>query len=430
MREKLKGFTKFEKVSEVVKRLLNSVSIKAGVEEVELPESVGRYSAEDLRAPYDYPRFDRSAVDGYAVMSRDVVGASETNPVSLKVVAEFHEITESVDGVSLSEGEAVFVPTGAPLPQGADAVVPVEYTVREGDIVYVLKGVPPYGNVSRKGEDFREGEVIVRRGTKLRPWHVAALAQAGIYKIRVFRKVRVGVLNVGSELCEPWECGKPSSTINSSGYLIQSFVKEVGGKPLYLGIVPDEFNAIKEKVIEALSTADAVVITGGTSVGKKDLVPDVLSSLPNSKLVFHGVATRPGRTAGAFVVSGKPVLMLSGLPVACLLGLELYLKPLILKAYDAGGEIEVKVRGKLVRRLNNVLGFRSYYRVVVYRGGGDELLVEPLRLTGSGIISTLLKGNGIVEIPEGLEGYDEGEVVEVTLINPIYESRPEFLDGG
>ncbi len=428
VRKKLLGFTHFEDVDKARSRLLSETRVIIGEEAVSIWEAVGRVSSRDIRATEDFPPYHRSAVDGYALRAEDAYGASENNPIVLTVIGE----VEAGHKGSLPEvrpGTTVLVFTGAPIPPGADAVVPVEHAIRVGNSVQILRGIPKYKNISRKGEDFSKGDLLVKRGTVLKPWHVAALAQAKIPEVFVFRKPVVGIINTGDELFDIADNSpeRPEHEVpNSAGPLIASYVKELGGEPRYYGIVRDDSDTVRTVVEKALMDSHIIVITGGTSVGGKDVVPEALSSIEGARPIFHGVNLRPGRTAGAYVINGKPVIMLSGLPVACLVGLENFLKPLFMKLMDMHPQPEPVVRGRLVRRVANVVGFKSYFRVVVYKEG-EELLVEPLRLTGSGILSTLLKGNGILVIDENIEGTEEGSVVEVRLIGPPYDGRPRFL---
>ncbi|MEM3142706.1 MAG: molybdopterin-binding protein, partial [Zestosphaera sp.] len=213
----------------------------------------------------------------------------------------------------------------------------------------------------------------------------------------------------------------------STGPLIYAYLKELGCEPVLIGVVPDDEEEILNTVLRILRDFEILITTGGTSVGGKDLVPEALSRISGANLIFHGVNLRPGRTTGAYVIEGKPILMFSGLPVAALVGLEAFVKPLIRHLTGATLLPEPTARVKVRRRVTNVVGFKSFFRVVVYREGG-ELSMEPLRLTGSGIISTLLRGNAILVVNENIEGYDEGDYVDVVLIGPIYEKRPEFLE--
>ena len=282
-----------------------------------------------------------------------------------------------------------------------------------------MRSVAPYANVSRRGEDFRRGDLIVRKGTYIMPWHIAALASSNITKVKVFKRIKVAIISTGNELRDVGSELKPYEIINSTAPLIESYVRLLGAEPIYLGIIPDEIELIRNAVVKGLEVADIVVITGGTSVGGKDLVPEAIEGIDGAVKAFHGVAMRPGRTAGAYVINGKPVLLFSGLPVACLISMDVFLEPLVRHLTNSEPRPKPKVTGVLTRRLANEVGFRSYYRVKVCYGDDGKYYVEPLRLTGSGVLSTLIKGNGILVIPDDIEGLDEGELVEVILVNPV-----------
>lgn len=402
---------RFAGVGEALGALLGEVSLSLRGEVVGLLDAVGRYSFRDYVSRVDLPPFDRSAVDGVAARFSDVAGASESSPVALRLVGSLD--VDSSDTPTLGRSEAVLVSTGAPIPRGADVVVPIEYCVVRGDTVLVYRTYPRLANVSLRGEDLRVGDPIARRGTKLRPWHVAALAASGYREVEVFRKLRVAVVNTGDEVVR-------GVIPNTTYYIVSSLVREMGGEVVHAAAVPDDVDRISEAVGRALQVSDVVVVTGGTSVGSRDLTSEAVLRLEGAREVFHGLRVKPGRTTGAYVVGGKPVLAVSGLPVAAYVTLNLLLTTILSKLYGTPPEPGPSTTGILTRRLANEVGFRSYYRVVVCRDG-DRNLVIPLKLTGSGLLSTLIKGNAILEIPEELEGLEEGSEVAVTLLGPIVE---------
>ena len=415
----MEGFPSLLSVEEALKRLRASVTHRVReLEEVGLLEAVSRICAEDVRAPIDSPPFDRSAVDGYAVIAEDTFGASLNNPVELKMVGSAYPGMDVARLPRLSRGEALKLMTGAPLPPGANAVVMVEDTVRRGEVVEVVKPVHPYRNVSRRGEDYRAGEVVVGKGTKIRPWHVAALASLNISRVRVLRRARVGVLSTGSELIEVGEEVKPGKIMNSSKPMLLALLEEEGAEGVDLGIVADDLELIKAKILEGIRGADALIVTGGTSVGELDLVPEAVSAL--GEVIVHGLMMRPGKPTGFGVIEGKPVFMLSGFPVAALVGFQLLVRPALSLMLGYKEEPRPRIRGRLTRRVATPPSTRSYVRVKVKRAGG-EVLVEPLMLTGSGLLSTLTEANGLLIVPEDLEGFEEGEFVEVELFQPIEE---------
>ncbi|MGC9071586.1 MAG: gephyrin-like molybdotransferase Glp [Acidilobus sp.] len=412
----MEGFKSLVKVDEALRALISEVSHTPQQAEVGVDEALGLLAAEDVVAGTDFPPFDRSAVDGYAVRAADTIGAGLLNPIQLRVIGEVQPGVDPSSIRHLEEGEAYVIYTGAPLPPGADAVVMAEDTIRQGDVVNVTRQVTQYQNVSRRGEDFQKGKVVVRRGQRIMPWHVGAMASLGIMSVRVYR-VRVAVLSTGTEVVDLDDprAGMPGTIINSTKPLLKGLLRSDGYEPIDLGTVPDDVDKIAERVSKGLQVADAIITTGGTSIGSHDLVPEAVSRL--GKVVFNGVRMRPGKPTGAGVVSGKPVFMLSGFPVAGLAGYIALVKPTLLSMTGTPQDPLPIIKGVITRRVANIAGVRTYLRVRVRRGErGYE--AEPLAITASGVLSTLTDANGILIIPEDVEGYDEGDEVEVVLISP------------
>ncbi|MCS7136482.1 MAG: molybdopterin molybdotransferase MoeA [Nitrososphaerota archaeon] len=422
MRKRMKGFPALvsfkeskQKLAEIIKyRIIETV-------DVTLEDALNMVCAEDVLAPTDCPEFDRSAVDGYAVIAEDTFGSSPSNPVELKLVGRAHAGMKPSDIPKIDRGETVEIYTGAPLPEGANAVVMVEHTNKLDNSIEVLYPVSPYQNVSKRGEDYKKGDIVIKKGTRIRPWHIAALAELNISRVKVLRKPRIAVLSTGSELVEVGSELNVGNVVNSSKPMLKSLLKETGCEVLDLGTVPDDLEMIKESIRKGLRMADAIIITGGTSVGELDLVPEAINSLGKPGLVVHGIMMRPAKTTGFGVIDNKPIFMLSGLPVAALVGFQNFIKPSIQMMLGLPDELKLMLRGKLTRRIANPHGVRSFIRVRVVRKD-DNYYVEPLVLTGSGLVSTLTKANGILVIPENVEGYDEGEEVEVELLQPIETS--------
>ncbi len=420
MRERRKGFPRLTRIEDAQdmlrKRILHRIM---EVEEIELIVATGRVCGEDVRSPMDSPVYDRSAVDGYAAVAEDTFGASPTNPVELRLVGR---IELGVDPSSLPEirrGEVVEVQTGGPVPLGANAIIPFEHARRIGERVEVYEHVRPLQNISRRGEDYRRGEIVLRRGWLIKPWHIAALASLGFRSLKVLRRPRVAILSTGGELIEPGEEPVPGKVYNCTRPMLQAMLLSHGAEPIDLGIAPDDVELISERVSEELARVDAVIVTGGTSVGKRDLVPEALSRI--SEIVVHGLAIRPGKPAGFATTSGKPIFMLSGFPVAALIGFQELVLPALELMLGCRFDPPPRIRGRLIRRVASPPGVRTYARVKVFRGEGGEILIEPLRVTGSGILSTLTRGNGLLVIPEELEGFDDNSEVEVILLSPLFE---------
>ncbi len=397
---------------EALLRIKKHVKLDLNCEYVGVRECIGRVSCRDYEAPVNIPPYDRSAVDGYAVRAEDTYGASPTSPVELRIVSKNE----------LASGEAVEIATGAPIPKGADAVVMYEDCIRRGDILLVNKPCFKWSNVSRVGEDFKAGDKVVTKGEELKPWHAASLASFGYGKVCVYRRIKVAVLVTGGEVVEPSD--KPGEiaeglVYNSTGTLVYTYLSQYKILDVsYAGIVCDDKNEVKKRILELLEENDCIITTGGTGVSGRDIVPEAVNEIGSPGVIVRGVAIRPGRPTSIGVVKGKPIFMLSGLPVAALAGLESIVLPSLYSFLQSRYRHTCVVKAKLARRLANAIGFESYFRVFVYEKNG-EYYAEPLRLTGSGILSTLIKGNGILIVPSNIEGYEAGDTVEIVLLNPI-----------
>ncbi|MGC9179532.1 MAG: gephyrin-like molybdotransferase Glp [Vulcanisaeta sp.] len=415
------GFKETKIVDQVLNEAIKYIKHVPRVVDSTITEALNKYLAEDAVAKFDVPGFNRSAVDGYAVRSVDTFGASSTNPITLRVIG-FMSVGDDSSKYSLNPGEAVEISTGAPLPINADAVVMYEDTRRAGDYVEVLRPVPPMGNVSRRGEDVKANEVMYRKGMKILPWDLGVLASMGIYRVKVFSP-RVAIISTGNELVEVTDVlskgPPPGRVVNSSRFVIEGLLKSLGCEPVYLGIVGDYEERIAETIDNALRDYDAVITTGGVSVGKVDYTIKAVMRL-KPEYINHGLSIRPGKPNSIAVVNGKPIFMLSGFPVAAATGFDVLVRPILLHMMGATDDPRPIVRGILTRRVSTPVNTRSFVRVRVYLGRDGKVYVDPLALTGSGVLSTLVRGNGILIVPENREGFDEGDEVEVTLIRPLF----------
>jgi molybdopterin molybdotransferase len=420
-RKKMSGFPNLMSVDEALAVIKGHLSIGVEVDEVALEDALDMVAGEDIRATWDVPPFDRSAVEGYAVMASDTISATPTNVVELAIVGRSEAGSRPQDLPIVAYGKCVEIFTGGPLPSGANAVVMVEHTKRMDDVAMILRPVAPWQNISRRGEDFAAGDVIVQRGTRLRPWHIGALASVNVVKLRVQRGLKVAVLSTGDELKEPGEKVEAGDILNSSKPMLKALIRDRGCMPLDLGTVPDELERIKAGIAQGLMAAALVLTTGGTSLGEKDLVPEAVNELGQPGVVVHGVLMRPAKPTGVGFIGTKPIFMLSGYPVAALIGFEAFVDPAINYMRATPPEVRPVVRARLDRRVATSVGVRSYIRARLHREGAAGYIAEPLRLTGSGILSSMTKANGILVVNEQLEGYDEGDEVEVTVIGPIDE---------
>jgi molybdopterin molybdotransferase len=381
---------------------------RLGTERILAEDSLGRITAEDITAPIDLPSFDRSAVDGYAVRAGDTFTASQFKPKTLK-------LTEK-KGIGKKQANQVW--TGNPLPKGADAVVMLEHTRTAKDEIQITVAVTPSENVSKKGEDINKGEIAVRKGTRLQPHHVGFLAALGILNVNVAENSKVAILSTGNELIELGKKPPQNKIVNSNRFAIEGLCRELGAEPVYLGIAKDDEKDIGAKILEGLENADVVVTTGGTSVGVADLVPTVVNKMGKPGIVVHGVALRPGMPTALGILKGKPVFVLSGNPVAAIVGFEVFARPTILRLQGIEHESRPMVKAQLAKRVTGVLGRRVYLRVKAFEKAG-EFVAEPVHTRGSGLYSSMSKANGYVIIPEDREGLEKDETVMVHLFSPL-----------
>jgi molybdopterin molybdotransferase len=407
---RLKGFQKLATIEEAKRLFFNSLKIgHTKTVTVPVQDALNRVLAEDLIAEEDLPRFDRSAVDGYAVKAEDTFGASQFKPKTLRLTS----------ASEVEKGEAKQVWTGTPIPKGANAVLMLENVklVGEGEIE-VWTAVTPGENVSRRGEDVAKDTIAIKAGTRLKPHHLGLIAALGKSKINVFEKPKVAILATGNELVEVREKPREDQIYEVNRLLLSSLCREIGAEPVDLGIAKDNVEEISEKLKHGLEKADIILTTGGTSVGASDLVPTAINRLGEPGVLVHGVAMRPAMPTALAILGGKPIIVLSGNPVAAFFGFEVFARPLILKMLGIENEPRPVVAAKLTRRTSTALGRKTFVRVRVFQQNG-EFYAEPISARGSGIISTLTRANGYVVVPENREGLEEGETVQVHLFDTL-----------
>jgi len=406
---RLKGFEKLTNIDEAFSTLLKKLKPKRlGSERIPIHVALGRVTAEDIVAEKDLPPYDRSEVDGYAVMAQRTFEASQFSPKILR-------LTENEE---VRENEARQIWTGNPLPKGTDAVVMLEYTKRIQGKIEVGITVTPGGNVSKRGEDVQRGEIAVKAGIRLKPHHMGLLAALGVTHANVVKKPKVAILSTGNELAELGRKAKPNQIVDSNKLIFSGMCQELGAEPLDLGIAKDDLLEISTKIREGLQRADVVITTGGTSVGYPDLVPAAVNQIGAPGVIVHGIAMRPGMPTALAVLQGKPVFILSGNPVAAMMGFEVFARPLILRLLGVESEPRPVLKAKLTRKVASVLGRRVFLRVTVFERNG-EFFAEPVRIKGAGVLSTMTKANGYVTIPENREVLEEGESVIVHLFDKI-----------
>ncbi len=406
---RIKGFEKLTPYDVALKKILERV-FEVDKEEVYIENSLNRISAEDIVSEIDVPNFNRAAMDGYAVIAENTFGASDTNPLIFEVIDEVN-IGEYKE-IYLRDYQAVKIYTGCVMPKNADAVVKFEHTVKIDERrIQILRPVTPGKNVSLKGEDIKKGDIVIKKGELLTPYHIAALAGIGRRKILVYKKPKVLILSIGNELIEPGEKYVKGKVYDINSFALYSLALKYGCIPKRK-ILPDNYEKIKNEILNSVNSFDIIITTGATSVGKEDIMPILVNDI--GELLVHGVSIRPGEPIGIGIVKNKPIFLLPGFPVASIIGFLYFVRPVLEKMLSTKFP-RVMIKGTLKRKVASTLGRRDFVRVKVIRED-DKFFIEPIRITGSGIISSLLKGDGLLIVEENVEGYEEGEEVEVEII--------------
>jgi len=390
------GFKERTRVAAARERLLDTLSPFDRTETVSLTEADGRVNAEPLIAERPVPHYARAAMDGYAVCAEDTFRASDRSPTPLRV------------GDDVAPGTAVRVHTGSELPGGADAVVMIEQTEQvTGDEIEVFDSVACGENVAPVGEDVEEGRRLYDPGHRLRPSDLGLLKSVGLSSVEVYERPRVSVIPTGEELVQ--NDPDPGEVIETNGQTVTQYVRRWGGDPTYRDIVSDDPDALRA-AIRRDDDHDLVVTTGGSSVGERDLVPDVVDELGD--VFVHGVALKPGHPVALGRTGETAVLMLPGYPVACIINAVQFLRPAIKHVGRAPASDPPTMRARLTRKISSEPGTRTFVRVEIGRDG-DERTATPTRASGSGVLSSVALADGWVVIPEESEGFDAGRTVTV-----------------
>jgi molybdenum cofactor synthesis domain-containing protein len=401
----------FEEAKALIQQTLQPKPV--GTEKISLLQSYNRVLAVDVTSELDIPPFSRSTVDGFAVKAKNTFGADENQPVTLKVCG-FVAIGEQPK-VTVHEGEAAETVTGAPIPEGADAVVMVEDTQREDDTLSVYGSVTLNENVMKKGADIKAGEIVLEAGRVLGSRDIGVLAALGNDKVQVFKVPTVAVLSTGGEVTEP---GKPlpqGKIYDINAYSLFTAVLESGGKPVYAGVVLDEKEPLRKALENALASADIVMTSGGVSVGPKDIIPATVDSLGKPGVFISGIALKPGKPTTVALIGNKPVFSFPGHPTSALLNFFLLARPIIQVMAGKAPSDLASIRAIAERRMFSAKGRLTFVMVKLVLDEEKGLLAEPVESGASGAITTLAKADGFVEIAENQQFVDAGDEVRVWL---------------
>ncbi|MFQ5329173.1 MAG: gephyrin-like molybdotransferase Glp [Thermodesulfobacteriota bacterium] len=396
-----------------------------GHERVPLLSSLGRVLAEDIAATISNPPLDNSAMDGYAVRAADTAGAADGKPVSLKVIADLP--AGNILREKVGTGEAVRIMTGAPVPDGADAVVMVEYTekVEAGGVksVAIAREASLGDNVRRAGEDFKVGDAVIEKGRIIRPAEVAMMAATGKPFVTVYQRPRVAVLSTGDELVDIYETPTDGKIINSNSYTISAQLLDCGCEAIQLGIARDTREDLEEKMRSGLNS-DAIISSGGVSVGDFDFVKEVLRDM-GSEMHFWKVAMKPGKPLAFGTIGGKPAFGLPGNPISSMVSFEQFVRPALLKMAGRRDIFKRSIAATLAKDVKKKAGRVNFVRAIL-APSGDGFTVTPLEGQGSGIISSMVKANALILLPLAESSFQAGQEINVHPLDEslLYSDRP------
>lgn len=387
-----------------------------GTERIPTVRARARVLAEDLYSSVDLPHFHRAAMDGYAVKAKDTFGASQSLPAYLKLAGVVEMGREATQ--LLGAGEAIRISTGGMMPPESDAVVMVEYTDEtDAGLVEIHRSVSPWQNVIQIGDDIKKSELVFQRGRRLRAHDLGALTGVGISSVPVYMRPRIALISTGDEIVDADTDPMPGQVRNINQHSLAGLIEGCGGELRDWGVIRDDKEQLIRAIGEALQWSDLVLLSGGSSMGAKDIALEAILSFPDSEFIFHGISVSPGKPTIFAKACGKPIMGLPGYPVSALVIFDLFAAPVLRKI---GGEevtgtnqFAKTLRATLKTNIASQVGREDYVRVTLERDS-ERWLATPLP-SKSGAIFTLVKADGMVRIDLNQDGLEQGEEVEVIL---------------
>ena len=407
---------------EVIKVLKDHLDIQKIIQKnreiVNIKDSLHRVLAEEIISPCNLPGFNRSTMDGYAIRAEDSFGASESLPSYLKIIGEIKMGSKSE--FKINPGEAVKISTGGMLPEGANAVIMLEYTTLIDDTTVELRrSVAPWENIVREDEDLKAGEVLLKEGYRLRPQDIGILAGIGKINIKVFKRPQVAIISTGNEIIPAQNEPQIGEIRDINSYTLGACVEEADGIPIYKGIIKDEVDLLEQEIRKTIKKdkVEVVIVSGGSSMGTRDITLEVLNKLGKPGVLIHGVSVRPGKPTVIAIANDKPIFGLPGHPVSAMIIFDLFVRPLI--SWLQGGDYNYdsdnpkEVKAELTCNVVSDSGREDYVRVFMYKEKG-KFYAEPV-LGKSGLISTMVRASGLIKIGLNIEGIEKGSKVMVKL---------------
>ncbi|MHA1409043.1 MAG: molybdopterin biosynthesis protein [Candidatus Odinarchaeia archaeon] len=418
-----KIFRTLKSVDEVWEIIRDNYPLKPRKELVAVDAALGRTIFEDVYSPSDVPGFDRSAMDGFAVVASDTFGADEVNPITLKVIGKI----EAGDKPSffINKGECVEISTGAPIPKGANAVVMVEYTEKRGDYVNIYKPIVAGGNIQSTGSDIMRGEVILRKNQVITSREIGVACATGLTKLPVYYQPKIGVISTGNEIIpigSSWEYGK---VYDINAHTIMAAIRESGGVSTYLGILKDNKQQIKKTLQNAIGRFDLILTSGSTSAGIGDVMYNLFNELGEPGVLVHGIAVKPGKPTVIALIENTLIIGLPGYPTSALSIFNLFVRPIIMKLGGKQSSTPETLTASISQKIIRAQRRRELLPVNIVKTSRGFSAYPVLK--GSGAITTLAEADGYIEIPEHKTILDEGENVEVHLYPNVKPANLMFI---
>ena len=401
-------FSKLDSLSNAIKLISGNQRV-TDIEEISIHDAHRRVLAEDIIAFHDSPPFDKSAMDGFALIAEETFGASNSVPKEFRIIDAIG--AGDFSSKTVKDNEAIVIATGAPIPDGANAVLMKEYTTTDGDELTIYSQVTPGENISPKSEDIEKGQKILDKNTFIRYQELGLIASAGYDTVKVYKKPKVKLIITGNELVEPTkeEIDK-AKIINSNQFTIKAMVEDSGAicEICHAG---DTFDEVKQTIMEASKDHDVIMTTGGTAISKGDVVLDVVDDL--GEILFHGVAIRPGKPAGAGLVNGKMIFTFSGQPVAAMSQFDMFARKYLFEMQGRAFDFHIVKRTSQLK-IPSQLGRTDFIRAV-----SDDVHAKHVLNRGSGIIRSMVEANSYIIIDENDEGYQKDDLVDVVFFDSL-----------